>query len=273
MPSADQVLPEWERYLKYYREQRLEAGVPSPFEVYWMGHISGVKRLNSEQVDPTLTDWLRDPCVMRYYSKEQAYARIITEIEMCRNCELHSTRTKVVPGQGPLRAEVMVVGEAPGKQEDESGNAFVGRAGNELFEEILFKLMGWPRARIFIANCLKCRPPNNRDPKPEEVHACHHFLHRQINLVSPKVIIAAGKFSARWLTGLPVQALKEVLGKVHWYTHFPVVCIPHPAAFLRQKHVPKDERKPMDYGQLIWDGLQQAKQIVEMPYDHEFWSR
>lgn len=273
MPSAEELLPDWERYLKYYREQRMEAGVASPFEIYWMGHISGVKRLNSEQIDPQLTDWLHDPNVMRYYSKEHAYARIVNEISMCRNCELHATRTNTVPGEGPLRAEVMVVGEAPGKDEDSCGKPFVGRAGQALFDRILHQHMGWARSRIFVANCLKCRPPNNRDPKPEEVHACHHFLNRQIHLVSPKVIVGAGKFAARWLTGLEVKTLKEVLGQVFWYGHFPVVCIPHPAAYLRQEHVPKEQRAPMDYGQLIWDGLQEVKRLLELPFNDVFWSK
>jgi DNA polymerase len=271
MPSAEQLLPEFERYLEYYRRQRIEAGVASPFEVYWMGHISGIKRLNGEQVDPQLTDWVRDPAVMRFYSKETTYKRIVEEISMCRNCELHSSRTKTVPGVGPLRADLMVVGEAPGKDEDASGLPFVGRAGQELFDEILDKLMQWPRSSIFIANCLKCQPPGNRDPKPEEIHACHHFLHRQIHLVSPKLIVAAGKFAARWLTGLDVNKLGEVLGKVHWYAHFPVVCIPHPAAYIRQKHVPKEQRQPMDYGKLIWDGLQEAKRLIQLPFDDPFW--
>lgn len=541
MPSAEELLPDWERYFKYYADQRTECGVASPFEVYWMGHISGLHRLRGTQIDPKLTSWLHDPAIARFYSKELTYQRIVSEIETCRNCGLYSTRTKVVPGDGPLRAEVMVVGEAPGKEEDLSGKPFVGKAGQELFIEILDKMMEWKRDAIFVANTLKCvvgttkissigteiayrrpyngpvitiksrdqltctpnhpilttrgllpagklvkgdelvrctlrehvrctdphvcyvpataqemfdalalasvsqgvadadvnfhgdgsnsevqvvrsnselrnrikaptlqhladlmlegpdeasaflecigstnlaelygpriptlatdrrvraarepatllragpehtgdhggasvadlnpslrevlleptladrellrkaleplasevsfdkvieihgdtysghvynlqtdcgwftasgyivsncRPPNNRDPEPAEIMACQHFLHRQIMLVSPKVIVAAGKHAARWLTGLKVNSLSEVLGRILWYQHFPVVCIPHPSAYLRQKHVPKDQRQPMDYGKLIWQGLQEVKRIASLPFDDALW--
>lgn len=273
MPSIEELLPDWERYWEYYRRQRVESGVASPFEVYWMGHVSGAKQARGEQVDPKYTEWMRDPNVLRIYSKEHAYQRIVDEVNLCRNCPLHASRTKTVPGEGTLRAEIMLVGEAPGKDEDACGRPFVGRSGQILFDDILAQKMGWPRHRIFVTNTLKCQPPSNRDPEPIETQACKHFLDRQISLVSPKVILAAGKHAGRWLTGLPLQTWKGAFGTVHWYGIYPVVCIPHPAAYARQMNTPPDQRQPDDYGARIWDGLMLANQILAKPFDDAFWNK
>jgi len=277
MPTDQELIDEYDRYFNYYRNQRLECGVPSVYEAYWMGHIAGLLRRTGQKVDPKFTEWLNDPCMTRYHSPENTYQRIVEEISLCRNCELHQHRNKTVPGDGPLRATLMVVAEAPGADEDAAGICLVGKAGVELFQELFLKLKGWARERMFVANTLKCRPPGNRDPKPEEVRACHHFLHRQIMLVGPKVIIAAGKYAGAWFTGQDAWSqkttLKGMMGKVHWYQHIPVLVMPHPAGWLRQKNTDKDKRKPYDMGPYIWDALNKVEQIINTPFSSEFWSK
>jgi uracil-DNA glycosylase family 4 len=273
MPAREQLLEEFERYRAYYAQQRQEAGVPSIFEVWWAAHISALRMLNAEQMDPCLTDWIRDPTLSRYYSPELVYKRMVDEMSVCRSCELSGTRTKVVPGDGPLRANVMIVGEAPGADEDATGIPFVGAAGKKLFEDMLLKERNWPRNRIFVANCLKCRPPGNREPKAEEIAACQHFLKRQVALVNPKVILAAGKHAASWF--LPdfksSDKLEQVLDKVHWYGHVPVIIMPHPSAVMRQEHA--QEKKPYDYHQKALDAIDRAGTIVQQDFKSEFWTR
>jgi DNA polymerase len=158
----------------------------------------------------------------------------------------------------------MVVGEAPGADEDTAGRPFVGRSGQELFDKVIPTCMQLPRERIFIANTLKCRPPGNRDPKPEEVYACRSFLHRQIMMVNPKVIMATGKHAARWLTEQPVNTMKEVHNQVYQYGHIPVVVMVHPAAYLRGKDQWKD---------MVWESCQLASKVLSLPYDDPYWVR
>jgi len=155
------------------------------------------------------------------------------EVESCTLCDLHVTRTRGVPGEGDPDADLMFVGEAPGYHEDQQGRPFVGQAG-KLLEQLLAGI-GLTREQVFIANVLKSRPPNNRDPKPEEIVACQPYLRRQIELIKPKVICTLGNFATKLLSGDPAgitrvhgrpQAL-EVGG--HSLYLFPIF---HPAAAL-----------------------------------------
>ncbi|HTR03319.1 MAG TPA: uracil-DNA glycosylase, partial [Thermoanaerobaculia bacterium] len=116
-------------------------------------------------------------------------------LEGCPRCKLSKTRTNIVFGQGNPKAELMFVGEAPGRDEDEQGLAFVGRAGQLLTK--IIEAIGRQRDDVFIANVLKCRPPNNRNPEPDEVAACRPFLDEQIRLIAPKVIVTLGTFAAQ----------------------------------------------------------------------------
>jgi DNA polymerase len=151
-------------------------------------------------------------------------------IEKCTRCPLYKTATHAVPGDGSAKAEMMVVGEAPGANEDETGHPFVGQAG-QLLTKILAAI-DLTREDVFIANVLKHRPPGNRDPKPNEVEACSPYLARQIQLVKPKVILALGTFAAQTLldTKTPIGKLR---GAVHRYHGVPLVVTYHPAALLR----------------------------------------
>lgn len=123
------------------------------------------------------------------------------EAAACTRCPLHASRTRVVPGEGDPCSDLMFVGEAPGYHEDQQGRPFVGQAG-QLLEELLASI-GLTRGQVFIANVLKCRPPNNRDPLPDEVAACRAFLHRQIELIRPKVICTLGNHATKLLSGSP----------------------------------------------------------------------
>lgn len=154
-----------------------------------------------------------------------------TAVSTCTACELHSTRTQTVFGVGDPNAEWMIIGEAPGADEDQQGEPFVGRAG-QLLNNML-KALGLQREQVFIANILKCRPPENRNPRPEEVAQCEAFLQRQVALVKPKIILAVGGVAAHNLLKVdtPVSRLR---GQVHHYDNVPLVVTYHPAYLLRK---------------------------------------
>ena len=137
------------------------------------------------------------------------------EIGDCQRCKLAATRKTIVFGQGNPNARLMFVGEAPGADEDEQGLAFVGRAG-QLLTEIIEKRIGMPREDVFIANVLKCRPPQNRNPEPDEILSCQPFLEKQIDAIQPTVLVGLGKFAAQWLlkTAEPISRLRGRLGRL-----------------------------------------------------------
>ena len=150
----------------------------------------------------------------------------------CTRCGLHRSRTQTVFGVGRRDAELLVIGEAPGADEDRQGEPFVGRAG-QLLNEML-RAIGLPRAEVYIANILKCRPPGNRDPQPEEAASCTPYLAQQIALVRPRVILAVGRIAAQWLlqSDSPIGRLR---GRVFQYgeSGTPLVVTYHPAYLLR----------------------------------------
>lgn len=154
----------------------------------------------------------------------------------CTRCELSQSRTNTVFGVGNPNADWLIIGEAPGAEEDRRGEPFVGRAG-KLLDEML-RAVGLSRDDVFIANILKCRPPNNRDPKPAESAACREYLERQIELLQPRIILAVGKIAAQNLLGsdAPVGRMR---GRQHEFGGIPLVVTYHPAYLLRspsQKH-------------------------------------
>lgn len=166
----------------------------------------------------------------------------------CRHCGLCETRTHAVFGSGNKHAELMLIGEAPGQQEDLQGLPFVGKAGQLLTEMI--RAIGMTREEVYITNVVKCRPPNNRDPKPEEMAVCGVYLQRQIELVRPKMILAVGRISAQYLlqTDAPISKLR---GKVHFLGEIPLIVIYHPAYLLRSL---LEKRK-------AWGDLQMALRV------------
>ena len=148
----------------------------------------------------------------------------------CTRCELSGSRTNTVFGVGNVEADWLIIGEAPGAEEDRRGEPFVGRAG-QLLDQMLFAI-GQSRDSVFIANILKCRPPNNRDPKPAEAAACRAYLERQIELIQPKIVLAVGKIAAQNLLGAddPVGRMR---GRPHDLGGIPLVVTYHPAYLLR----------------------------------------
>ena len=175
---------------------------------------------------------------------------VAAAVEACRKCALGQTRHNSVPGEGDPHAGFVCVGEAPGATEDETGRPFVGRAG-KLLEDIL-KAIGFGRADVFICNVLKCRPPDNRDPEPLEVAGCSPYLHRQLELIRPRVILALGRPAVRALLGTNAS-LGDLRGKLHRYRGIPLVVTYHPAALLRNPNW----KRP------TWDDVRLARRIYD----------
>jgi uracil-DNA glycosylase len=167
----------------------------------------------------------------------------------CPRCRLSATRNHVVFGEGSPRAQVVVVGEAPGADEDRSGRPFVGRAG-KLLDQLLLS-GGFSRETVFICNVLKCRPPGNRDPQPDEVAACNPYLTRQLELIGPRAIFAVGAFAAQTLlnTSVPIGRLR---GSIHTYGDVPVIPTYHPAALLRNPA----------WVRVVWEDVQRLRSAL-----------
>jgi DNA polymerase len=173
-------------------------------------------------------------------------------VTACTLCGLEKTRTQTVFGVGERRAEWMVIGEAPGADEDARGEPFVGRAGQLL--NSMLKAIGLERSQVYIANILKCRPPNNREPRPEEAALCRSYLDRQIELIQPRIILAVGRIAAQNLlqTDTPIGRMR---GRLYEYgaRRIPVVVTYHPAYLLRS---PGEKRK-------AWADLQFAQEAAK----------
>ena len=154
-------------------------------------------------------------------------------VRNCTDCPLHGSRTNAVPGEGPANAEILFIGEGPGFHEDRQGRPFVGPAGN--FLEELLQSIGMSRDQVYIANMVKCRPPNNRDPVPSEISACSKYLDRQIELIDPLLIVTLGRFSmSRFLPGQSISRVRGRLRPVGGRHIFPIM---HPAAGLRRQEM------------------------------------
>lgn len=159
--------------------------------------------------------------------------QIVQEAKICEKCELCKTRTNTVPGFGNPKAEIMFVGEGPGRNEDQQGKPFVGSAGKVL--ESLLEIISLKREDVFITNVVKCRPPRNRDPLPEEVFACYPFLERQIALIKPKIIILLGRHAMdRFLPGQKISLDHGKPKKKNGQVYFPIY---HPAATIYRREL------------------------------------
>jgi uracil-DNA glycosylase family 4 len=180
-------------------------------------------------------------------------AAIREEMGDCQRCRLASGRHTIVFGQGNPHAELMFVGEAPGAEEDQQGLAFVGRAG-QLLTDIIEKGLKMRRADVWIGNILKCRPPQNRNPEPDEVLACQPFLEAQIRAIRPRVLVGLGKFGAQWLlkTAEPISRLR---GRVGEYEGIPVMPTYHPAYLLRNPAGKKD----------VWEDMKVVLRLLGRP--------
>jgi len=170
----------------------------------------------------------------------------------CTRCRLAETRTQVVFSDGVVDARLVVVGEAPGANEDATGLPFVGAAGKYL--DLLLRSVGLSREEsVYICNVIKCRPPGNRNPMPDEIEACAPFLQKQLALIRPQAVLAVGSFAAQSLTGREGVALGKLRGEVHSYRGVPLVCTYHPAALLRNS----------SWTRAFWDDLQLLRDVMD----------
>ena len=176
---------------------------------------------------------------------------VASTVAACRKCFLCEGRTNTVPGEGNPQARLVFVGEGPGATEDETGRPFVGMAG-ELLDKLLAAI-DIACEDVFIANIVKCRPPQNRKPLPDEVAACLPYLHRQIALIRPKVIVALGGTAAEALLGVK-KSLGDLRGKVHRFDGLPLIVTYHPAALLRNPNWKKPTWDDIRIARLLLDG-------------------
>jgi len=161
---------------------------------------------------------------------EESLARVAEEVSACTSCSLHHSRKLAVPGEGPASAEIMLIGEGPGYHENEQGRPFVGAAGTFLND--LLAQAGLKRSDVWIGNIVKCRPPGNRDPMPEEISTCNEYLERQIAAIDPRIIITLGRYSmAKFMPGAKIS---QVHGQMRRAGDRFVIAMFHPAAALHQ---------------------------------------
>lgn len=233
-----------------------------------MSDHQNLKQSRSQQ-DPSeeIRQWLdayRDLGITEFY-KQQPPAKIaeanpdnlmnldalrLTEIGECTRCKLHKKRRTIVFGEGNPAAQLMLIGEAPGAEEDAQGRPFVGRAGQLLMQMI--KAIGFQRSDVYIANVLKCRPPENRNPEADEISECSPFLFKQIAIIQPKLIIALGTFSAQLLLNSK-STISSLRSRVYEMPYGRVVATYHPSFLLRSPQM-----KPQ-----AWEDLKLVKRILD----------
>ncbi len=200
-------------------------------------------------------------------NKKEAMNKIENEIKNCRKCRLYQSRTNTVPGEGNLNTKIMFIGEAPGAREDATGRPFVGAAGKLLTQ--LIESMGLTREKVYITNIVKCRPPGNRDPQPDEIYTCLPYLKKQINIINPRVIVTLGRHATKTifeLASIPFGSMSSVhgtefRGKING-RYITIIPTYHPAAALYNPNLrntlfedfrvikealTKDYKGPLDY--------------------------
>jgi DNA polymerase len=204
-----------------------------------------------DRLDPAPAAAVAPPMAAPPVSSDAArrLASVREEIGDCQRCRLASTRKTIVFGQGNPNARLMFVGEAPGADEDEQGLAFVGKAGQLLTR--IIEAIGMTREDVWICNVLKCRPPQNRNPEPDEVIACQPFLEKQIDAIRPQVLVGLGKFGAHWLlkTAEPITRLRGRMGQYKGITVMPTY---HPAYLLRNPGAKKD----------VWEDMKVVRALL-----------
>jgi DNA polymerase len=192
--------------------------------------------------------------LLQYPANGEAAARLQVLAEVagaCTRCRLHTTRSTVVFGEGSPSADLVVVGEAPGQEEDRTGRPFVGRAGRLL--DLMLLSAGFPRPEVYICNVLKCRPPENRNPQPDEVTPCTtNFLHGQLEAIAPRVLLAVGKFAAQALLESQ-ESIGRLRGRIHGYRGTPLVVTYHPAYLLRSPQMTR----------VAWQDFQLVRRVLD----------
>ncbi|MEJ5305638.1 MAG: uracil-DNA glycosylase [Ignavibacteria bacterium] len=216
--DKNELFDKIEDFLRYQEELNL------PIYVNESSSNKSVKKLNTEFIDYYLKNIDED------FVKANSLVELDKMINQCQKCPLGKTRTKFVFGVGNPAADIVFIGEAPGADEDLQGEPFVGRAGKLLTETL--KKIGLQREEVFICNILKCRPPNNRDPLPQEVEKCEPYLLKQLSLIKPKIVVALGRIAANTLLRKN-ETLGNLRKNIYNYYEIPLFVTFHPAAILR----------------------------------------
>lgn len=221
----------------------------------WVARDAGTPAAGLPESEPETVLATMQPAPQAASSDAPDWPMLASQVSSCTRCELHETRGQTVFGTGNRQADWMIIGEAPGADEDRQGEPFVGRAG-QLLNEMLFAA-GFRRADVYIANVIKCRPPGNRDPSSQQVASCRGYLERQIELVNPKLLLAVGRIAAHNLLNTEIP-LGRMRGKVHRYGEqgIPAVVTYHPAYLLRS---PLEKRK-------VWEDLLFAQAVSRGQY-------
>jgi uracil-DNA glycosylase len=220
-------------HLQHLKEEGVQSVAADPEIVRELGTIPAV------EAKTPLCEPVRQPAT----GVAPGLKEIAAEVAVCTKCPLHKTRTRTVPGQGSASPEIMFIGEGPGYDEDQQGLAFVGRAGQLLTK--IIEAMGLTRDEVFIGNIVKCRPPENRKPLPDEMNACLPYLRRQIELLKPKIIVALGATSVQGLLQIETVGITKLRGQ--WMSYQGIDLMPtfHPAYLLRNPPAKKE----------VWDDM------------------
>lgn len=242
MSSLNHVLGDFAQYLEYERDSGRSMVEVSAEVLNEMGVMPKKTTVPVKPAPVEATCQQGNPVIS---SGNIGLKEIAVSVAACKKCPLHKTRTNVVPGQGSVGPDIMFIGEAPGADEDLQGLAFVGRAGQLLTKMI--EAMGYRREEVFIGNILKCRPPDNRPPMPDEMEMCLPFLKAQIAIIKPKVIIALGATAVKGLLNL-ATGITKLRGK--WLAFEGIDLMPtyHPAYLLRNPPAKKE----------VWEDLQEV---------------
>lgn len=236
-----------QKMLTEYLRQLEDLGVK---EFYWKPLDRVVKKGSVPQLKVSVKKG--PPSTLSLEEKVQRLEELSRQVSVCTACGLHQSRTQTVFGKGNPAAELVLVGEAPGYDEDKQGEPFVGKAG-QLLTKIL-AAMHLEREQVYICNVIKCRPPENRAPDIQEINTCEPFLIEQLNIIQPRVICAMGRFAAQTLLKT-TTSISRLRGNWHTYQGIPLMPTFHPAYLLRN---PADKA-------LVWEDMQQIMALLEIP--------
>lgn len=229
-------------YLRQLQELGEEELYLKPETLPKLSSISLQPKQVWQKQTPTFTPIVKDAKTRIEVPKNPKLEKFYQEIKDCTRCRLHENRTKFVFGVGNPKAEVMFIGEGPGRDEDLRGEPFVGKAG-QLLDRILASI-GFSRQEVYIANMVKCRPPENRDPLPDEMDTCHPYLLKQIELIGPKIICCLGRISGQYFLKTK-ETLGRLRGKLHDFNGIKLIVTYHPAALLRYPEYKKETWEDM----------------------------
>jgi len=236
-------------YLRQLRESGEEELHLKPEILLKFTNTKSAKEVMQKQTAATLPP-VSDTKTKGKTPKNPELEKFHQEIKDCTKCRLHQGRTKFVFGVGNPKAEVMFIGEGPGRDEDLKGEPFVGRAG-QLLDKILASI-GFDRQTVYIANMVKCRPPENRAPQPDELETCYPYLARQIELIKPKIICCLGRISGQYLLKTS-ETLGRLRGTIHDFNGIKLIVTYHPAALLRYPEYKKE----------TWEDMKLLRKIYE----------